>query len=897
MPHSYRSALMPFVCVTTLLAGSLGLVALSNAGRPDEKLMPRGEGNMLVTGKAITPIGEGHVGVGSYPFRLATSPDGKFALSSVVGARSYLSAVEISTGKVISKVRFIQPPRTPGGPPPPRDGGLYYGIAFGKIENGVTPVFVSKGAEDSIGILSLGADGTLTDTKRVIKYPPLSLPTSTPRNPAGLAVSEDGRFLFTVDNIGLPDAGMGGQLHVFNIETGEQVAVLPTPGYPYAIARRNNTLYVSSEAAGTVSVVEVTNPSAPRITRNLQTGADPVCLLLNKNGSRLFVSNAAGDTITEIDTTANQIERTMLLRPPSARGLPGCTPLGMALAPDESRLFVALGDLNAVAVVSTATGQTEGYIPTGWYPSDVATDGENLLVTCARGVQTRNPNGKPVPLAQADFPNRAQYITNIIDGTVSRISLESALKDLPRLSEQVLENNALKRKDDLLQTARTALRNPGIEHVIYVIKENRTYDQVLGDVERGNGDPSLVLFGRDVTPNQHALAERFVLLDNFYCCAEVSGDGWNWSTAGMASHYVSRNVPYGYGGHTRPYDYEGTNNDVATERIGLPDVARAPGGYIWETAQKAGVSVRNYGFFVTFDGAAPRTPEGRTEEGQGKQVAVHNALAPNTDPNFREYDLNYPDSDAAQKHGIAPPKKALTTFGVYKSPSRISEFLREYNGFVQSKKMPGLSLLRLPRDHTSGTTVDAPSARAMVADNDYAVGQLVEAVSRSPYWKKTAIFIVEDDAQNGYDHIDAHRSIAFVISPFVKKNSHDSRFYNTDSTLHTIENLLGLDPMNQYDAIAPTINVFTKKPDNAEPYTAILPDKKIIGQINTRTAYRAADSLSMLNPMREESLPDEVLNEILWRDAKGKNAPLPAKRYGVKVTVRGIPFDDEDDDD
>ncbi|MBC8135895.1 MAG: hypothetical protein H8F28_08430, partial [Fibrella sp.] len=489
-----------------------------------------------------------------------------------------------------------------------------------------------------------------------------------------------------------------------------------------------------------------------------------------------------------------------------------------------------------------------------------------------------------------------QYVYNIIDGTVSRVSLASALKDLPRLSEQVLENNSLRRNGDLLQTARTALKDPGIEHVIYVIKENRTYDQVLGDVKRGNGDPSLVLFGREVTPNQHALAERFVLLDNFYCCAEVSGDGWNWSTAGMASHYVSRNVPYGYGGHTRPYDYEGTNNDVSVERLGMQDVSRAPGGYLWDAAQKAGVSLRNYGFFVTFDGAAPRTPEGRTAPGSGKQIAAHTLLAPNTDPDFREYDMDYADSDAAQKHGIAPPRGMMATFGAYKSPSRISEFLREYNGFVENKKMPGLSLLRLPRDHTSGTTAGAPSARAMVADNDYAVGQLVEAVSRSPYWKKTAIFIVEDDAQNGYDHVDAHRSIAFVISPFVKKNSHDSRFYNTDSTLHTIENLLGMDPMNQYDAIAPTINVFTSKPDNAAPYTAILPDKSIIGQINTRTAYRAADSLSMLNPMREESAPDELLNEILWRDAKGKNAPLPAKRYGVKTTIRALPFADGDDD-
>lgn len=890
----------PLVLLPAFAVATFGVLAYSVASRatfakrPAQTVTPRQEGNLLVTGKAITPLGD-HTGVGSFPFRIATAPGGRFAVVSDMGGRAFVSTVEIGTGRITGQVRFMAGDKRAETLPPRK--GLYYGVAFGVASAGVTPVYVSQGADDSIAVLSLGVDGSLTDTGRVIVYPAPETKGS-PRNPAGLATSADGKYLYSVDNTAKPNAEVDSVLHVFETATGKQVAAIPIPAYPYALVRRANALYFTSEADGTVSVVGIADPTAPLITRTLKTGANPAYLLLSWDESRLYVSNASSDTVTVINPASNTVIQTMLLRPPQARNLPGCTPLGMAESADGSRLFVALADMNAVAVVSTKTGVTEGYIPTGWYPSDVALSGDSLLVTCARGTQTRNPNGKPVPVAQADFPKRAQYVYNILEGTATRLSIASTLKDLPALTAQVMENNALRGKTDLLERAKAALKNPGIEHVIYVIKENRTYDQVLGDVKRGNGDPSLTLFGRDVTPNQHALAERFVLLDNFYCCAEVSGDGWNWSTAGMASHYVSRNVPYGYSGHTRPYDYEGTNNDIAIDTLGKPDVARPAGGYLWDAAKNAGVTIRNYGFFVTYDGANPRTPEGRTEDSNtGKQVALLNALAPDTDPDFREYDIAYPDSDAAKSHGLPIPTKGLAAFGKYKSPSRIAEFLREYDGFVRDKTMPGLCLLRLPRDHTAGTTAGAPSPRAMVADNDYAVGQLVEAVSKSPYWKKTAIFIVEDDAQNGYDHVDAHRSIAFVISPFVKKNSHDSRFYNTDSTLHTIENLLGLTPMNQYDAVASTINVWTKRPDNDAPYTAILPTKAIVGEINAKTAYRALDSARMLNARREESAPDEELNEILWRNAKGVKAVLPVKRYGVRFSGRAAPFAADGDGD
>ena len=528
-------------------------------------------------------------------------------------------------------------------------------------------------------------------------------------------------------------------------------------------------------------------------------------------------------------------------------------------------------------------------MPVGWYPTGVvvAPDGKRLFVANARGVVTRTPNDKPVAFAEGEKQTR--YIQNILEGTVSTIDIARATADLPALTAQTLANNRIVPK--LSEQARTALRNPGIKHVIYIIKENRTYDQVLGDLGQGNGDPSLVMFGREVTPNLHALAERFVLLDNFYCCAEVSGDGWNWSTAGMANPYVSRNVPYGYTGRKHPYDYEGTNNGVAVDLLGIPDAARPSGGYLWDAAAKARLDYRNYGFF-TDDLELPRKTAEEGTEGL-ENTGTKKALRDRSSPDFRQYDLNYADSDAWVAHKLPATPKQITKYGKYAAPSRFSAWKREFDGFVAVGKMPQLMMLRLGTDHTFGTRAGSPSPRAMVADNDYAVGQLVDAVSHSPYWKDTAIFIVEDDAQNGFDHVDAHRSIAFVISPFVAQASKDSRFYNTDSVLHTMENLLGLPPLNQYDAIAPTLNVFTATPANAAPYAAILPARAIVAEKNAQTAYRSADSGRLINPLKEESAPDEQLNDILWHALKGRDVPAPPR---VRTTSFS-PAKARDDDD
>jgi YVTN family beta-propeller protein len=618
------------------------------------------------------------------------------------------------------------------------------------------------------------------------------------------------------------------------------------------------------------------DPQAKQVARTIATGSNPTALLLDRYQRRLYVANSGSDTLSIVDTTNDRILRTVLLRPDDVRGLPGFSPLGMAISPDEARLYVAMADMNAVAVVGLPEGKLLGYIPVGWYPTSVAVspDGRKLFVANAKGVRERNPNADK------------RYTLDILEGTVSIIDTPSA-EALRPMTAQTLVNN---RVAFAARRAAAKFKNPGIKHVIYIIKENRTYDQVFGDMPRGKGDPSLCMFPRPVTPNQHALAERFVLLDNFYDCAEVSADGWNWSTSGMANPYVARNAPYNYSGRGRSYDFEGQNNGVPVDLLGFKDVATAAGGYIWDAVIKKGLSYRNYGFFVNFDDPATRSKEGE-RTGAPENVPNKKALQGRTDTNFRLYDTNYPDSDAYRLYSLTYPGMT-PPYGKFAAPSRFAAWKREFDEYVSRGDMPRFMTIRMGNDHTNGTRPGSPSPRAMVADNDFAVGQVVEAVSKSPFWKSTAIFILEDDAQNGFDHVDAHRSIAAVISPYTKRGSLDSRFYNTDSMLHTICLLLGVPPMNQYVAAAPPMDVFGAAPENIEPYTAALPAREIMAEINGRTAYRAEDSLK-LNFADADAVPDQELNDILWH-ALMPGKPKPPIRYGLRIFPKP-PKDDDDD--
>jgi YVTN family beta-propeller protein len=858
--------MMRFQTPALLLAAALSFTA-ARAATP------------LPTGDHITPVGT-HTNVGNFPVNMALSPDGKYVVVTNVGTRQYLTVLDAKTGKRVSQVDF-------NGPRSETDKAtqaLYVGLAFGPWKAGQdATLYVARGIEDEVSVQTLFWVGRLTTAGPAIQNKPLKgRPTLSP---SGIALSGDGGTLYAANNDTTGGNDPRSYLSVLNTKTGKRDALIEVPAYPLAVAvctrgpGANNKVYVSSERDGLVTDIDPVNN---KIRRQTKTGDHPMALLLDKGQRRLFVANAGSDTVSIVSAGTDKVLSTILLRPVAARGLPGATPTGLALNSDETRLYVSLADMNAVAVVDLAAKEPKviGYIPAGWYPTSVlvAPDGKHLFVSNARGRQVRNPNDAPAG------PDGAwgQYVLSVLEGTVSRAAIPSAAQ-LKTYTEQVLVNNRVASA----KPGKTPVDDIPIQHVIYIIQENRTYDQVLGDVKRGNGDPSITMFGEKVTPNHHAFVDRFALLDNFYCCAEVSGTGWNWSTSGMANEYTQRTVASSYGGRGRTYDWEATNHGTPVDLVGLPDVATAPGGYLWDNAINNGVSFRNYGCFV---GEGPRTPED-TAAPDDRNQARRKSLEDFTNRDFRQFDMRYADSDAWVKID-APSQVELQKYGSHDDPSRYTAWKRDFDGWVENGDMPRFQMIRLGRDHTSGTRPGVASPQAMVADNDYAVGEIVDAVSHSRFWKSAAIFIVEDDAQNGHDHVDCHRSPGYVVSPFVKTSVLDSRFYNTDSMLRTMEVILGLPPMNRYDATAPVLDIWTKTPDNDAPYDAILPDEAILRQVNTATAYRAQDSVA-LNFEVADSVPDQVLNDILWHAVKGVNTPQP-KILNSVLTVPGAEVDDDD---
>lgn len=868
------------------------VVARRQAGSP--------AGSPLPVGTMISPQGV-QTGVGSFPVNMTVSPDGKFLAVTNTGYRQYISILNTDDGRLLSQVPFNPKGRGDHS----GKSALYVGLAFAPnpgfllvgqgehqvpvLNKPVYTLYASRGPEDKISVFHVFATGYLTDTNQELDDPsglPTVGRTAHPNFCAGLALNSNGTRLYVANNETSLFTNDRGSVSILDAQSNKILGKAITPGFPYALAAitqgmdKDKKVYVTSERDGVVTALEVSDPASPKTLRDIKTGDHPMALLLDKAQQRLFVANASSDTVSVINTARDTVSRTIQLRSRRTRELPGLTPTALALSPDETHLYVTLGDLNAVAIIDLQdeANVPQGLIPVGWYPTAIAVsaDGKRLFVANAKGVQPRNPNGANV----GPDGKWGQYIENILEGTVSVIPVPTAT-EMPKLTARVEENNRERNTAPLPKT--------GIKHVIYIIKENRTYDQVLGDLPQGNGDRSLTLFGRDVTPNLHALAERFVLLDNFYCCAEVSADGWNWSTSGMASEYAIRNVPFNYSGRGRDYDYEGTVNGVPVDLLGQPDVARAPGGYLWDTVAKKGLSYRNYGFFNAFDDL--KTPDGKLLAKEN--AATERVLVGHTDTDYLRFDMDYSDSDAYIKYNCAYPTQK-TKYGSHDAPSRIAEWKHEFDAYVKDGNLPAFLMVRLPRNHTSGTKPGVSSPRAMVADNDYAVGQLVEAVSHSKYWSETAIFVLEDDAQNGYDHVDAHRSPAFVISPHIKRSTVDHRFYNTDSFLRTMEQLLGLKPMNRYDARASLIQALGPTPDNAEPYDAILPAKEIIAEVNSARTPGARQS-SLLDFKRADQVEPALLSRILWQSVKGAQAPLPSVVHTLPVTDRPTGARDTDD--
>lgn len=645
---------------------------------------------------------------------------------------------------------------------------------------------------------------------------------------------------------------------------------------------RRRRAYVSLWGEASVAVVGLDDGRALGLW---SAGLHPNELLLSRDG-RLFVANGGLNTVTVIDVKTGGTTETLnsSFAPDDP---PGSTPDSLALSPDGKTFFVANAYNDNVAVFSVESpgrSRALGFIPTGWFPTAVrlTPNGRTLAVVSARGLvpkadDTGSPTKWPgiaqlyagslglIPLPRGDAFAQALAVWTLTAQRCRPAPDAAALsgsqiRGEPRHSAPAeLSATALTGAATRVPAPTPAFdpipARPGqpspIRYVVYIIKENRTYDQVLGDLPHGNGRAQLCLFPERITPNLHALARQFVLLDNFYANAEVSASGHEWSMGAYASEFVEKSWPVNYG-------HRGTN--VAYPAEGHFAAAVPALGYLWDRAAAAGVSYRSYGEFVV-NGDRPGDPA----------TASLAALQGHFDPFYRGWDLNYHDVD------------------------RAARFLAEVKRFEAAGDMPRLQIVRLPDDHTAGARLGNWTPEAMVADNDLAVGRVVEGLSRSKFWAQTAVFVVEDDAQSGPDHVDAHRTTAYVAGPWVRRGVVDSTPYTTCSMLHTIELILGMGPLSQFDAAAvPMRASFQAHPDGS-PFHA-LPARVDLDARNVRRTAAAAQS-AHFNLSREDAVDDQVFNRVIWATVRGEAEPMPAPVHAAFVRTLPRGDDDGDDDD
>ncbi len=735
--------------------------------------------------------------------------------------------------------------------------------------------------------------------------------------PAGLAVLKGptGDRLLIANNLSdnaiVLDTGSGKISQSFDLSRSRYIP----SAYPYTvIANRAETKAWVSLWNG--SAVAELNLETGKVMRWIELGSQsdpilpgshPTAMLLNTNEDTLYATLTNADAVSAVDLKVGAAPRRYYT------GLKGhgSVPQAIALSPDGQRLYVASASLDAIAVFETKYvpnlttnpilfGPTEeplGFIPTEWYPSALAIAGNDLLIATAKG-ESSGPNNMQGQLKGKRKRKEHPYIATLIGGSIQRLSLADIDKNLAAYTRQVEEDNLVQSDGGKFEFAGGT--NP-IRHVIYVLKENRTYDQIFGDLPVGDGDASLTMYGADVTPNQHKLALQFGVLDNFYDSGEVSGDGHIWSTASTTSDYNEKTWPIGYRSKERTYDSGGSVAEEYPLEQGIPDVDDPATGFLWDNLARRGLTYRIYGEFIaavwcknekanspkegTLSPASATCPVTEIKKGAPLPANVGNppgapspwpwaipqmkrmrptkaALRDHYDPQFPDFETDYPDQ------------------------LRADEFLREFDEFVKAKgtakELPQFTLLYLPDDHTGGTRPGKPTPQASVADNDLALGRVVDAVSHSRYWDDTAIFVLEDDAQDGADHIDAHRSTALVISkyaPHAPQPFVDHHFYTTVSMIHTMEALLGLPPMNLFDAHAPLIAPLFTGPGTQPPFLA--DDKNLrsglIYKMNEKKATGAKES-ALMNFSRPDAADAKKLNAILWQDAKG-NVPLPMARH------------------
>jgi YVTN family beta-propeller protein len=776
------------------------------------------EQRRLPTGVRLDPAGTQSDLRAAMPLGMVPAPGGRSIVVSSAGYRAPgLDVIDRSTGAITQSL--VQ-------------HSTFLGVVF-SADGGT---LYASGADQDVVYLYRWADERATLADSIVLAPKAPKAHGT-RYSAGLALSPDGQRLYVAEHV-------ADSLAVVDLASKRVIARFPTEHLPYAVAASSDgRVYVSNWDARTVSVFKDSAGTVYDRGRII-AGRHPSALLLNHAGTRLYVACASTDRVAVVDTRSRRV-LTELLDPPPAGPGEGSTPNALALSPDETRLFVAEADANAVAVydlmaetsdVATAQGDDHlaGRVPVGWYPTSVLAVGDSLFVGNGKGRGTvANPQGpQPIVTKERKGLSDAQYTLALLRATLTRAAVVHATKDeLAAFTTRVSRANGW----DAAPSATT--RYPPIEHVLYVIKENRTYDQVLSDIRQGDGDTSLIFFGRAITPNIHALAERFGLFDRFFVNSEVSNDGHDWTTAAYVTDYREKTTPPDYA-HKR------NAHDVSDEG---EDATEPAGGYIWNLAQRAGITYRNYGEFLEPD-----------KNDSTRYVTGKPYLATHSHPAYPGFDMKIPDQ------------------------RRADLWLAEFKTYEEKGELPQLETIWLPRDHTAGARVGYNTPRAMAADNDYAVGRIVEAISHSRFWGSTAIFVLQDDAQDGPDHVDSHRSPLLVISPWAAGGV-IHRFANTTAVLKTIEELLHLESMSQFDHYSHALRDIWRDHPDLTPYVAISPTVDL-AEMNPDTGKQARAS-SRFNLREADAIDDATFNHVLWAIEKGEDVPYPPRRQADALTL------------
>ena len=800
--------------------------SLRTIGQPTKQLPQNIEGGFdLPNGWRITPAGRPIAVLNDLVLNMVASKDGRIVVASHSGYQPHgIDVLDVKTQKLTQhielKTTWLGMTWSPDGKTLYVSGGNATGAK--NIAGSAAPIY-----EFSY------SDGRLSD-----KPTNQLLETVDPKSVwwSGVAYLPGKNWLYAANR----GTGTGpSNVVVFDARTRQILTRIPVDINPYQLVLTpdGTRLFVSNWASESVSVIDT---ATNNVIRTLRVGINPNDMKLSADG-RLFVVCSNDNTIHVIDTRKLRvIERLSTTLTPLAPE--GSTPDAAEIDNTRKLLYVANADNNSIAVIdisNPAHSAVVGFIPTGWYPSALALtrQGNELYIGNGKG-ESGHPDrkGPGSPLASNWYGD--ETVKTVQKSSVEVLNVASLRKDLLGWTKMVVDNTPY--MDSMLAEARPPLgptiipqavgAPTDIKHIIYIIKENRTYDQVFGDIKDANGDPALTIFGEKVTPNQHALARQYVILDNLYCDGEVSVDGHSWSDAAYATDFNERWWPPTYAGRS----------DALPTRAYIPSA-----GYLWDAAQRKGLTYRSYGEY------ASRASTGTTMDASPGATGLVGHVA-------KDYGLGLQQRDT----------------------DRIVVFLREFKEYENNydsddpnKRLPNFVVMSMPEDHTKGTQPGAFTPQAMVANNDYAIGQLVDAVSHSRYWPNTAIFIIEDDAQDGPDHVDARRTVGLVISPYVKRGIVDSTLYSTSSFVRSMELLLGMPPMSQYDAAAlPLYASFGTAPE-VTPFTVIAPEIDVNAK-NTKTSYGAEESMKM-DLSDVDRAPMHALNEIIWKSVKGADVPMP----------------------